>query len=247
MLGIASDYLPDHIVKLNELIFDIPTLGLSLILFTSSMLPILRSVVIELTDLDRLVINQLFEPVGVSDLQYKSMKSVGCVDWVEVPAGTVLATENCLGGAAKDDDYLYWLYEGNAIFSYNQTVSYQVERTEGRSIDCPSALGLLADMRFVYRWDMEKKNEKIFNPNPITPAPDQPYPMSTITVGLEGATLMRINSLKLFKLMRHDEHLSSSIRALLLKSLQRKVGNLVRSRGSEVNIDPHRHPVEEHY
>ena len=54
--------------------------------------------------------------------------------------------------------------------------------------------------------------------------------MATFRVGQKGATLMRIEADALYELMEHDEHLANSIRQLLLKSLQRKVGLLLRSK-----------------
>jgi len=106
----------------------------------------------------------------------------------------------------------------------------------------------LADMRFLYKLDQLnqfKQDEKKINALRSWVRPDKfnskssressavakpftsDYPMATITAGDKGATLLRINSAKLYELMDHDGQLADSFRALMLKSLQRKVGHLL--------------------
>jgi CRP-like cAMP-binding protein len=60
------------------------------------------------------------------------------------------------------------------------------------------------------------------------------YPMATIKIGEKETTLMRINSKILLELMDHDEQLALSIRSLLLKSLQRKVGHLLNAKATDM-------------
>ena len=55
------------------------------------------------------------------------------------------------------------------------------------------------------------------------------YSMATITVKNREAILLRVNGFKLMELMENDEPLSASVRLLLIMSLQRKIGALLRS------------------
>jgi hypothetical protein len=53
--------------------------------------------------------------------------------------------------------------------------------------------------------------------------------MATITVKNNEAVLLRVNGTKLLELMEDDEPLSNAVRLLLMMSLQRKIGALLRS------------------
>lgn len=240
MLGMTSDYVSDEKIRGDELAFDLPLLWISVLLFWRSAVPLIRArFFTKLDEFDMDAYDQCFAPVGVSLLQFKSMKATGCFERMFVGPGTVLIDENCEVGVGWQ--YLYWQYDGRVIRSHRGNVFNVAERTRGRNINHPKAVGLLGDSRFLYKLD-EHEAETNSNGRPKTlpeadvaastgkDDDDRPsYPIATATVGGEGATMLRIDSYKLFDLMDHDVRLESSIRRLLLKSLQRKIGNLLRA------------------
>ena len=159
---------------------------------------------------------------------------------------------------------LYWLYKGDVVFSFRGTKVNYVERSDGISINDPCATGLLADMRFLYKMDEHRrlaqqqqplhKLKNLFklgqktSPNSSefddATLPEEfrtttAYPMASVVAGDKGAVLLRINSEKLLDLIEHDDQLRDSMRSILLKGLQRKVGYLLRISAlkSEVNDD----------
>eukprot|EP00549_Striatella_unipunctata_P020597 CAMPEP_0118705112 /NCGR_PEP_ID=MMETSP0800-20121206/19666_1 /TAXON_ID=210618 ORGANISM="Striatella unipunctata, Strain CCMP2910" /NCGR_SAMPLE_ID=MMETSP0800 /ASSEMBLY_ACC=CAM_ASM_000638 /LENGTH=170 /DNA_ID=CAMNT_0006607189 /DNA_START=165 /DNA_END=674 /DNA_ORIENTATION=- len=141
---------------------------------------------------------------------------------------------------------MYWLYRGNVTASYEGVQAWSIDRTHGKAISDPNAVGLLGDMRFLYNLERSEQNnankqntfwaDLMTPPQPIqtiTPSSfHSKYPMATIKVGEQGATMLRIDSTKLLDFMRNDEQLAGSIRTLLLKSLQRKVGRLLREQAA---------------
>lgn len=221
---LAADYISDKSVLSKELPFELPLLGISLVLVWRSLAPILKAVFTTPSELDQIVFEQLFEPVGVNWLQFRSLLATACIDWVEKDPGHVLESET--ESAVLDDTvYLYWLYEGEVSAHYQGDLMWEVERHDGKSIDDPTAVGLFADMKFLYSLDLKEKHDQSKEEVKIVR-----YPLATLKVGSKGASLMRISSSRLFDLMEHDEQLEASIRKLLLKSLQRKVGLLLRSK-----------------
>ena len=222
LLAMESDYLPDQMIVKDDLVFELPLLGLSSVLTWRSLVPFLKAVTTKTSALDEIVFKQLFEPVGVNPIQFRSMVAT-CIDWEVLDPGAQVVCEHD-DPSADETVYLYWLYEGDVIGTYEGIDWTHIERHNGKSIDDPSAVGLLSDSKFLYSLDLkETRKNKVEIEN-------VKYPMSTFRVGQQGATLMRIESDALYDLMEHDEHLAASIRKLLLKSLHRKVGLLLRSK-----------------
>jgi hypothetical protein len=223
-----SDYISDRMFVTDDLYFNVPLLGVSLFLVWRSLAPILKAVILtKPSALDKIAFEQLFQPVGINWLQFRTMLA-SCLDWVWLEPGQVLECESeAFNETASEKEYLYWLYEGDVTGYYEGNFLTNIERHDGKSIDDPSAVGLLADMRFLYNLDLKQKMKTQSDVEVVK------YPMATFRVGKRGATLMRVEADQLYALMEHDEHMEKSIRQLLLKSLQRKVGLLLRSNSEE--------------
>lgn len=267
ILQLTSNYLPEQSLRIDELAINIPILTLSVFLFSRSASPIFKAQFVELDDLDLCAYELCFEPVGITLVQFKCMKATGCFDIIDCPPGKILIDENenysrspdghLLQSTASFDDewkYLYWQIDGSVVRSFRGNVFGVVERTYGKHIDDPEALGLLGDTRFLINLEAEERaqqrrrrgsnnnnrsdtrdictEEEVRNyncdrvDNSDVGASVQ-YPIATITIGSLGARLLRINSHLLYDLMDHDQRLESSIRLLLLKSLKRKIGSLL--------------------
>ena len=252
LFDFASEYFPDGLVHPDELFFQTCSLVISFFLLSRSAYPLLRATLAKTTDLDQIVFQQLFKPMDVSWLQYKSMLAAECVDWIKLPPGSLLVSEDegfvplqdpSIANSGKlqreereEVEYLYWMYNGDAVLSFKGSHLYHIERSDGKSIEDPSAVGFLADMRFLYKLDHRKRKE--MERKGVYPMCTQSlqYPMATIHIGEKETTLMRINSKILFELMDHDEQLALSIRSLLLKSLQRKVGHLLNTKATGTHL-----------
>jgi hypothetical protein len=251
ILGLTSDHLPDQSIRPDEILFNIPVVGASLFYLTKSAIPILQAQFVELDELDLTAYKLCFAPVGVTLLQYKSMKATGCFDWVDVSPGQVLIDENedyrrsgyghiLRRSSETSDDWknLYWQYNGTVIKSYRENVFAVIDRKGGMHIDDPKAQGLLGDTRFICNIEAEERASlRVENDSDVTHTNDDQVrdQIATISIGEKGAKMLRIDSYKLFDLMEHDERLESSIRLLLLKSLKLKIGSLLRAYDREIN------------
>ena len=81
IFAMESDYLPDKLIIKDELLFQLPLLGLSANLAWSSTILFLKAVSTKTSTLDDQVFQQLFKPVGVNPIQFRSMVAT-CIDWV---------------------------------------------------------------------------------------------------------------------------------------------------------------------
>lgn len=247
VLDMGADYIPDHVIRTDDLVFNGAMLAVYFSLLGKSVVPVIRGIFVELSDVDEEIYEQLFQPVGVSKIQFKSIRAAS-IDYIDVEPNSNIfcepqspdcetCDEDNLNGFSSSD-YMYWLYMGVVETSFEGLPISYVERNNGRSIDDPGAMGLLGDIRFLNRLDEEKlamktNDFRLLNDEPtenLLSVPKFNYPLPTYKSGPKGAKLLRINSNKVLELMKHDDELAASVRGLLLKSLQRKVGHLLLSK-----------------
>jgi hypothetical protein len=141
----AADYLPDHFMLPEELLFQVFMLSVAWIGLVKSTLPLaLSNLAFGLQNKngksktgtgvtpfirDGKAYVELFRPTGVTWKQFKAL-SVYALDWVDVPEGSVITSnekhhqeqQQQAGNQAAgndddkdDDDYVYWLYRGKAV------------------------------------------------------------------------------------------------------------------------------------
>ena len=199
---IGADYIPDHSVNTDEFLFQVFMMSISLIGLVHSVLPALLAMTIQ-TNKDTLIkdgraFQVLFRNVGLTWFQYKSLVASQALEWVTVPPGQVITSEE----DNHNDDGVYWLYKGQVqVESNGQHLHNVTRRLEPRLSD--ASLGLFGEARLV--------------------EDPHSFPPTTLTAGETGATLLRIRSEKLKSLMAHDVHIAESVRKLLFRSMQDKL------------------------
>lgn len=233
---IAADWLPDHYIRKNDLSFDIVLVTLSLGLFIKSFLPLSYGLFSKTDRIDKEVYEVLFEPVGVSWLQFKALNAISA-EWVEFPPNTLLVNETgrinnngeneeeCPSSfdqaAVCDEDALYWLYEGNSVITFNDHSTPYIHRQTDEDIHDPGTTGFIGIVRFLERFDAVYINAAEADTDLVL------FPRYAISTGDKGAKLIRFDGPKMHELMNNDEPLASSVRALLLRGLQRKMGYML--------------------
>jgi len=266
ILHVTADYLPSKSIAPDSLLFDVAGLVTAYFRFRRSANLFWLGILDTTTADDLRVYEHLFEPVGLTWRQFKTLKATS-MDWVNIPSNTTLVCEDDVrlfinnlstieGGEDEIMDgkleYMYWLYEGDVRLAFRGNEYYQIERTSGVSIDDPGSIGLMGDMRFICRFDLDSKRlrglkkdklgyflykcgdtqrlpcSSTVNLSYINDEYDN-YLWATYKTGTRGATLLRINTDECIKTIIDDEDLATSFRLLLMKSLQRKVTALLKS------------------
>ena len=251
ILSIFADYIPDHTIASNEVVFQAPMLIVSSVLFAQSVLPMLTAVVSSLTApmgmttkessssstwKNRYAYHHLFRQVGVSSLQFRYLTSVGAIDWVDVKAHDTL-----LDGQ-DDPEHLYWAYRGSTelclagdessitFVGYNKNIASRTSRAS-------EFVGFLPDMKFLCQQDkkrLKRKKGKLVARRDVEVPSSCQYPQATIKAGPSGARVMRVHKKKLLQLMENDVKLSDSIQALLVNGMERELEVLLTTAHSDV-------------
>ena len=191
----AADYVPDHIIVPEEMVFQTAMLCLASIGLCKSALPLLLAAGSSVSLRQGKVYRNLFQPTGMSWHQFKAM-DVLCMDWVSVDAGEIL-------DATK---HVYWLYSGNVVVSEEEQRHYNVTAVAGKS----SAEAVFGEVQLI-----TKKKSSSESPEPV--------PSTKIQAGFQGATLLRIDVPKLRVLLKADKELEDCMRTLAFQSLQSKL------------------------
>ena len=235
VLIVASDCIQDNTITLDEWAFQAVMLAVSIHLFARSAAPLVSAVfsVTALSVRDRRAYALLFQAVGLSVLQFKSLLVSSTLDWIEL--------EPC-ASLDLDGDYMYFLYSGGATMSVPDGGACAVGGggggAEGASSDPEAPERLLASSRIigdvqfakaleasVYKTATAANGKSDKKPDASSAATD---PMSRFVVGQGGASVLRISTHKLLELMKNDNELSTSIQRLVLICMQEKLSSTLR-------------------
>eukprot|EP00815_Leptocylindrus_aporus_P004298 CAMPEP_0116068984 /NCGR_PEP_ID=MMETSP0322-20121206/11997_1 /TAXON_ID=163516 /ORGANISM="Leptocylindrus danicus var. apora, Strain B651" /LENGTH=446 /DNA_ID=CAMNT_0003556221 /DNA_START=179 /DNA_END=1519 /DNA_ORIENTATION=- len=146
--AIASDYLPDHSMTRDEVMFQGLMLCICIGCFVEAAFPAFSAAAI-IRVLNWIQCNRngnvnhncndgtlpsssswknvyawtyLFQPNGVNAFQFYTLSNIGALDWIDVkPQDRVV---NCVDDGGEDNNYLYWMYRGSIELSWDQGVSY---------------------------------------------------------------------------------------------------------------------------
>lgn len=239
----TESFMGPNEIDAEESIISTLTLGTSTFILAKTVVPSLMTMFQPLEDRDLLAYERVFRSAGLSWIQFKTLYTEGVVDWVHLEPDEIIVDEEELNMVHEelssdnvievdDNEYLYWLYCGDVNTIFKGSVCHRVHRSTGVSIDDPTSIGLIADMRFVYLSDVlrKQKQQKMNKMITVSTWADMEeregefmdYLWSTYKAGEAGATLMRINSRKCLDLIQDDPLLESSFQLLLMKSIDTK-------------------------
>lgn len=137
LCSMAADYLPDHTMLPEEVIFQSFMLSVALYsLGQASLVPWLANTVHNVTKRDSTVYRKLFEDAGMTWTSYKAMANYA-LHWMEVDANRTL----------NNDQYVYWLYDGHVTVQNHD--NSEVSHTIVARPDQPFS-GLVGEQRLVH-------------------------------------------------------------------------------------------------
>lgn len=100
--ALAADYIPDHAIRPEELVFQATMLLVAWVGLVNALLPLVLAQS-QVSVRDGKAYRRLFESTGMSWSTFKSVSALA-LDFVDLPAGHVVENSN---------DYVYWLFKGN--------------------------------------------------------------------------------------------------------------------------------------
>jgi hypothetical protein len=243
--AMGADYLPDHFMNTEELVFQCFMLGLAWMALVKSAMPVVLSIIASnITLRDGKAFSLLFGPAGMTWPQYKTL-SATTLDWVTVEPGEIVTSDelSSLDTISADnhiDKYIYWLYAGETVVESQGKNLHNVTRSVGgstTSLKQDAGCGLLGEMRLLRYMQgkerggrLDKRKAKSNNRDIIKKDKDRlvstttkPYTRTTVKAGDAGATLLRIHTSNLVMLMDQDVDLAHSVRSLLFHGMHAKL------------------------
>jgi len=240
VLVMAQDVSPGHELLPDELAFQTVMLLVACHALHQSVMPKIhahwwsatRSPF--LTSQDRLAYRRLFKPAGISWHQYKELY-LASMDWITVEPGHVILSEEEREHDAEDDA-VYWLYKGDAHVSSNDKLLHVVSGETHKTNQEVAGLGLLGETKLAKLLDDALSGKKKRKPAAVSEISSNEETASstrksnkkiTAVAGDSGATLLRMNTTKLEKLLKHDQELTYSVGRLAFKGMQDKLDALM--------------------
>ena len=212
LFAMAADYIPDHSMHPEEIVFQVLMLCVAWAGLVKAAMPMaLSTFASNITLQDGKAFSLLFEPAGMTWSQFKAL-SVFALDWVTVGAGETITSDE----ESAEDDYIYWLYSGEVSVESKGKEVYKVTR-EGGNLKKEAAMGLLGESRLLRHMDEKKKKKR------KQKSEAKEYPRSTVKAGPGGATVLRIHTSNLSQLMESDQELDQVMRTLLFQGMQDKL------------------------
>lgn len=232
ILIITSDYIQKGNTTPDEWVFQLAMLAISTRLFLGSALPVLFAIfsVSTLSVRDRRIYSLLFESVGLTVLQFKTLLASATLDWVQYEPKT---------NVEIDGSYMYFLYSGEVtsqVTAKNEESGSDVSTSNDAELGVSNRVfGVLqfanALEASVYKKTTKSsKSDKKSRSQVITPLEGNSTSVaaSSFVVGSKGASMLRISTDKITKLMKNDNELTSSIQRLVSLFMQEKLSRFLR-------------------
>jgi hypothetical protein len=254
LAAMGADYLPDHFMHTEELVFQCFMLGLAWMALVKSAMPVILSVVASnITLRDGKAFSLLFGPAGMTWPQYKTL-SATTLDWVTVEPGEIVTSDELSSLDAGNDEnridkYIYWLYAGETVVESQGKNLHNVTRLVGGPTTClkrDAGRGLLGEMRLLRHMQAKEmkikerggrlgkrkaknssRDRDIINNDKDgeVSTTTKSYRRTTVKAGDAGATLLRIHTSNLVMLMDQDVDLAHSVRSLLFHGMHTKLAS----------------------
>jgi hypothetical protein len=230
---LSADYIQGDGISPVEWVFQTTMLVIAARLFIQSAWPLMMAALLtsSLSVRDRRAYALLFRTVGLTILQFKTLLASRTLDWIEyLPNESVELT----------GEYIYFLYSGDVttpVTSNKTGTSNDV--VGGADITHTSCVSdrIFGDIQFakvletsVYnrarkniKSDRKSRNQENSSSQEASP--------SSCVVGSNGASVLRIFTPKLLKLMENDDELSITIQRLVLLCMQKKLSSALRDVG----------------
>eukprot|EP00581_Thalassiosira_minuscula_P017832 CAMPEP_0183723372 /NCGR_PEP_ID=MMETSP0737-20130205/14956_1 /TAXON_ID=385413 /ORGANISM="Thalassiosira miniscula, Strain CCMP1093" /LENGTH=385 /DNA_ID=CAMNT_0025953633 /DNA_START=360 /DNA_END=1517 /DNA_ORIENTATION=- len=238
LLVLSSDYIKHDQVSPDDWVFHVSMLAISFQMFMRSARPLILAAlsISALAVRDRRAYALLFEAVGLTILQYKTLLSTNTLDWVEYEENEMVEL---------DGEFMYFLYSGEATIPASSNKTFN-NPSVGSSINESGVIAteplhvsnrIFGDVQFAKALEVSlhkkraKKQSKSVKGS-ATQATNSAYASrGSFVVGPNGAAMLRISTSKLLQLMKNDNELSSSIQRLILLCMQEKLSRSLQEGG----------------
>ena len=220
-IGLFTRYSSSQGIMEEELILQSATILISVVLLFKSLFPLAKALVHSISNKtndhyrDSNAYNALFEPIGLSWLQYNALYANDILEWIDLgPSEEILLSNSkersseiktnfrfLLKKALEKD--IYWLHGGSIEVLFDRKYGRKIEKLDNFDLTSNDNISDIIFASNVFWTKCNTTNDS------ITFAPEK-----LIKGGSSGAELLKINSEKLCSLMEDDVKLASCIETL---------------------------------
>ena len=227
---ITADYIPDHVIVPEELVFQLAMLCLACSgLIKSALIPAAASVYNATSVKDGRAFGTIFQPAGTSWPQYKALSVCGALEWITMQAGdtlTVSSTSNDESSSHEDgEEFMYWLYTGDvAVKADTGELVYTI--SNGKKASSSLHRGLFGEQNLLQRFSKNSKAQSTRGSSKYQRDRTSKAMVakgSRVAVTSPTATLLRINTRRLQMLMDLDPTLAESMRTMVFQGMEAKL------------------------
>ena len=210
VFSILSDYVPDHTITFDELIFQLTMLSVSIKMILEKVYTTLSSLNAATSFKDKRIYKTMFFPAGFTWIQYKTLLSSNALQWVDYDPGMRISYNNILSITYKGE--IEQVDNGTKFTKRYGVIGdlSQVHRFSESSSERPKLLKNL--------FDNYKNDDFIKNQQECDLDHEQ---QCTLCAGEEGLTLLQIDMKKLFKHGSEDAKIFESTKNLYFNAMQK--------------------------
>lgn len=204
--SIMSDYLPDHTMTYDELVFQSTMLAISTKMFLKKFATIISSLNESTSFKDLRIYKSVFYPAGFSWIQYKTLLAMGVLRWDHCNPGMYLL---------EDQDSLLITYKGEINHLVNGFPFARYGMCEGKF--CHDIIGDFSQSPEF----LDTKRKKSFKQQQRDGEKD----IRILRAEQTGATLLRIDTKKLLEYAREDIDIAESTKNLYFNAMQKTISS----------------------
>ncbi len=221
VFSILSDYVPDHEMTYDEVLFQTTMLLISTNMFLKKFQTSVYSLKKDTSFQDRRIYKRIFYPAGFTFSQYRSLLSLNVLEWTACKPGQFIF---------EDESSLLITYKGS-MHQHSST------RTDGSNASSTNTTYLACGGSYCYEiiGNISQAHETLESRRKRSPSKivigDEIDPSSSskstylLRAGPAGATLLRINTKALLEKAGEDADITESIKNLYFNAMQKKLSS----------------------
>ena len=191
--SILSDYVPDHKITFDELVFQSAMLAISTSMLLEKVNTAVSSLHVPSSFKDKRIYKAIFLPAGFTWIEYKTLLSSNVLQWIHYNPGTSIH------------------YDCSLLITYKG----EIQQENDGSTRFTKRYGVIGDLSQVPQF-----SESPLERNKSLKDLDSNYHERILCAGKEGLTLLKVDTKKLFEHGSEDVKISENAKNLYFNAMQ---------------------------
>jgi len=234
IFSILSDYVPDHTITYDELVFQSAMLAISTDMFLKKFRTTLTSLRKDTSFQDRRMFKMIFHPAGFSFSQYRSLLSLNVLEWVQCKPGQFIF---------EDESSILITYKGSiqehpeeqgSADSNNSSSTSSTSSSSCRVCQGGKCYDIIGNITQAYETLESRRKGSSSSWNNTSSTNNNN--LQLLRAGPSGGTFLRINMKALHEKVGTDADITESIKNIYFNAMQRKLSSYAANKNA-TNLD----------